>query len=328
MKAIDITHFGGPEVLELTEQAKPEPAAGEVLIRVCAAGVNRPDIVQRKGYYPPPAGASLIPGLEVAGEIVASNGDMGDFQIGDRVCALVTGGGYSEYVAAPACVCLPIPQGLSMVEAAALPETFFTVWSNLFERGGLKSGQSVLIHGGASGIGTTAIQLAKRVGARVFVTAGSEQKCRFCEELGADVVLNYKEQDFVEEVLKLTEGDGVDLILDMVGGDYLDKNLTAIAQEGTLVCIAFQRGQKAQLDLKRLMQKRVHITGSTLRAREITFKQGIADALRKHVYPWIAAGEVKPVIDRVFDLADADKAHAYLESGEHLGKVVLQVAGE
>ncbi|WP_200808544.1 NAD(P)H-quinone oxidoreductase [Tistlia consotensis] len=323
MTAIEIAKPGGPEALKPASRPVPQPGRGEVLIRVAAAGVNRPDVLQRKGGYPPPPGASDIPGLELAGEVVALGEGVETWRAGDRVCALVTGGGYAEYAVAPAAQCLPVPQGLSMVEAAALPETFFTVWSNVFDRGGLKAGERFLVHGGSSGIGTVAIQLASRFGARVFTTAGSDEKCRACEELGAERAINYREDDFVS-VVKEAAG-GCDLILDMVGGDYIPRDVSLLSPDGRLVFIAFLGGPKVELNFSQVMVKRLTITGSTLRARDVPFKAAIAANLQARVWPLIEAGQVKPIVNRTFPLAEAAQAHALMESSAHIGKIVLTV---
>lgn len=325
MWAIEITESGGPDVLQQVRRELPVPAAGQVLIKVEAAGVNRPDVMQRQGLYPPPPGASDIPGLEVAGSVAALGAGVKNLKLGDRVCALVTGGGYAQYCSASADLCLPIPDGISAIQASALPETFFTVWSNLFDRAGLMSGETLLVHGGSGGIGTTAIQLAKAFGARVFVTAGSDRKCRFCEELGADAAINYRERDFVEEVLRLTDNNGVDVILDMIGGDYFPRNLKCMAFDARLVQIAVQRGPKAEINLLQVFLKRLTITGSTLRARDNVFKAAIAEKLRRSVWPLLESGRIKPVIDTVLPLIDAAKAHVLIESSQHIGKVVLAV---
>jgi NADPH2:quinone reductase len=326
MIAIEITEPGGPEVLRPAERPMPLPGAGEVLIQVAAAGVNRPDVMQRKGEYPPPAGASDIPGLEIAGTVAAVGLGVNYTKIGDPVCALVTGGGYATYCVAPEPQCLPVPKGLSMAEAAALPETFFTVWTNLFERGQLKPGESVLIHGGTSGIGTTAIQLAKALGAlQIFATAGSRDKCHACERLGATRGIDYKHEDFVKVTKDATGGRGVDVILDMVGGDYIQRNINALAVEGRIVNIAFLQGPKAELNLMPLMLKRGTLTGSTLRARAVEQKAAIAASLRRVVWPLIEQGKVKPQIFRSFPLAEAGEAHRLMESSAHIGKIVLTV---
>jgi len=307
------------------ERAIPMPSDNQVLIKVAAAGVNRPDVMQRQGLYPPPPGASDIPGLEVAGTIMALGAAVKRLKTGDKVCALVTGGAYSEYCAASASLCLPIPAGLSFIEAAALPETFFTVWSNIFDRARLLPNETLLIHGGGSGIGTTAIQLAKAFAAKVIITAGSEAKCRFCLELGADAAINYKDQDFVGEINKLTDGKGVDVILDMIGGDYFPRNIKCMAFDARLVQIALQNGVKAEINLLPVMLKRLIITGSTLRARDDAFKAGIANKLYTNVWPLLAADKIKPVIHSTFALNDAALAHELMESSRHIGKIILQV---
>ncbi len=324
MAVVEIREPGGPEVLVPAERPVPAPGPGEVLIRVAAAGVNRPDVLQRQGGYPPPPGASDIPGLEIAGSVAALGPGIQGLVEGDRVTALVTGGGYAEYCVAPSVQCLPVPAGLDLAEAAALPETFFTVWSNVFDRGGLTAGESFLVHGGSSGIGTTAIQLAKAMGARVFATAGSDAKCRACEELGAERGINYREEDYVA-VLKETAG-GVDLILDMVGGDYVARNIKALKPDGRLVYIAFLGGSKVEVDLLPVMLKRLTITGSTLRARSTDFKGEIAGKLAAQVWPLVEAGEVRPVMADRFPLARAADAHRLMESSAHIGKIVLTVA--
>ena len=325
MSAVEISEPGGPEVLKITERPIPQIADGQVLIKVAAAGVNRPDCLQREGLYPPPKGTVDIPGLEVAGAIVASGSNVTKFNNGDKVMALVTGGGYSEYVAAQIECVLPIPAGLSMVEAAAIPETFFTVWHNVFQRGQLIKGETILIHGGSSGIGTTAIQLAKCFGAKVIVTVGSAEKCRACIDLGADHAINYKTQDFVEEVKAVTDNNGVELILDMVGGSYIERNYKAAAIEGRIVQIAFLQGPKVALNLMPLMLKRLTHTGSTMRARGVEFKKTIGRELEDQVWPLIEQGKVKPVIDQVFDFKDAVLAHQRIEEPGHIGKIVLAV---
>jgi NADPH:quinone reductase len=324
--AIEISKPGGPEVLVPVERPKPELAPGEVLIKVEAAGVNWPDVMQRMGQYPPPPGAPDIPGLEVAGVIVKVAHGVSDWRIGDRVCALVAGGGYAEFCVAPAPQCLPIPRGLDFVRAAAIPETFFTVWTNIFERGRLRPGESILIHGGSSGIGTTAIQLAHARGSRVFATAGSAAKCAACERLGAERAINYRESDFVAAIKDATNGRGVDLILDIVGGDYLPRNIEALAIDGRLVQVGLLGGYKAQLNLIALMQRRVTLTGSTLRARSIAEKGAIGAALRQHVWPLLESGAVKPVIHATFPLRSAADAHRVMDSRAHIGKLVLVVA--
>jgi len=325
MTAIGIKSAGGPDVLVPEERPVPVPGAGEILVKVAAAGVNRPDVMQRMGLYPPPKGAPDIPGLEIAGEVVALGAGVTRWKSGDKVCALVIGGGYAEYCLAHESHALPVPQGYEMTEAAAIPETFFTVWHNVFERGALKSGESLLVHGGSSGIGTTAIQLAKQFGARVIVTAGSDDKCSACTKLGADVAINYKTQDFVAETKTATGGKGADVILDMVGGDYIERNYEAAAVEGRIVQIAFQGSPKATVDFRRIMLKRLHHTGSTLRSRSIEDKGLIAKAIADKVVPLLASGKVKPIMDSTFPLADAAKAHARMESSAHIGKIVLTV---
>jgi NADPH2:quinone reductase len=324
MTAIGIRTAGGPEVLEPQQRPVPKPAAGEILVKVLAAGVNRPDVMQRQGLYPPPPGAPDIPGLEIAGEVVALGDGARRWKIGDRIMALVVGGGYAEYCAAHESHALPM-QTLSPVEAGAIPETFFTVWHNVFQRGALKSGETLLVHGGSSGIGTTAIQLAKSFGARVFVTAGSDDKCDACRKLGADLAINYKTQDFVAETKKATNDKGADLILDMVGGDYIPRNYEAAAVEGRIVQIAFQRDPKVTVDFRRIMLKRLHHTGSTLRARAVPDKAAIAKAVEENALPLITAGKVKPIIFKTFPLKEAAASHALMESSAHIGKIVLTV---
>ena len=326
MIAIEIREPGEPDVLVPVERPIPTPGSGEVLIKVAAAGVNRPDLMQRRGRYPPPPGASDIPGLEIAGTVDRLGSDVSPWKVGDDICALVAGGGYAEYCVAPAPQCLPVPRGLDIVSAAAIPETFFTVWTNVFERGRLAAGESILIHGGASGIGTTAIQLARARGARVFATAGSPDKCAACERLGAERAINYKETDFLEAVRAATGGRGVDVVLDMVGGDYFPRNIDALAVEGRLVEIATLRGAKAEITIPTVMQRRLTITGSTLRARAVAEKGAIAQAVRTHVWPLVESGAVKPIIHQTFPLADAAAAHRVLEAGAHIGKVVLIVS--
>jgi len=326
MTAIAIRAPGGPDVLIPETIATPSPGPQEVLIRVAAAGVNRPDIVQRRGFYPPPPGAPETPGLEVSGIIVAAGPETAPFKPGDKVCALVTGGGYAAYCLSPAATCLAVPKNLSMVEAAALPETFFTVWSNVVDRAGLKSGERFLVHGGTSGIGTTAIQLAHALGARVAATAGSEEKCAKCRALGADLAINYKAQDYVEVISQ--EWKGVDVILDMVGGTYLGKNISCLAADGRHVSIAFLTGSKVELDLLPVMLKRLTLTGSTLRARDTGFKHAIAAALSSRVWPLLESGAIKPVIDSTYPLADAARAHERMESSAHIGKIILTMDAE
>jgi putative PIG3 family NAD(P)H quinone oxidoreductase len=325
MTAIEITQPGGPEVLATTERPSPSPGPGDVLIHVAAAGVNRPDVMQRAGHYPPPPGASDIPGLEVAGTIVQVGVNAGTWRPGDRVCALVAGGGYAEYCLAPAPQCLPVPRDMDFVHAAAIPEAFFTVWTNLFERGRLSAGESVLIHGGSSGIGTTAIQLARARSSRVFATAGSAAKCAACERLGAERAFNYRETDFVAATREATGGRGVDVVLDMVGGDYLSRNLDVLAMDGRLVQIAVLGGAKGTLNLIAMMQRRLTVTGSTLRARPVAEKGAIAAQLRLNVWPLLDAGTVRPEIHETFPLSRAADAHRMMESGAHIGKLVLVV---
>ena len=321
MRAIEIV----AKALKLTKRPIPTPADYQVLIKIVAAGVNRPDIMQRKGLYPAPSGASDIPGLEIAGTVVATGAAVSHLKPGDSVCALVTGGGYAEYCLASAALCLPIPEGLSFIQAAALPETFFTVWSTIFDRAHLLPNETLLVHGGSSGIGTAAIQLAKAFHAKVIVTAGSEAKCQFCMELGADDAINYKEQDFVEETNRLTDNKGVDVILDMIGGDYFPRNLKCMASEARLVQIAIQNGAKAEINLLPIMLKRLTITGSTLRTRNDAFKAQIAQKLYKNVWPLLATGKIKPVIYSTFALNDAAFAHELIESSRHIGKIILEV---
>lgn len=324
MTAIGITEPGGPEVLQPIERPVPLPENHDILIRVHAAGVNRPDIFQRMGKYPPPRGTSDLPGLEVAGEVVEAPEGSG-FETGDTVVALLAGGGYAQYVSVPMEQVLPKPEGLSMVEAAAIPETFFTVWTNLFMDGGLEKGQTALVHGGSSGIGTTAIMLAKAFGAKIYITAGSEEKCTACHKLGADLAINYKEKDFEEVVMHATQEKGVDVVLDMVGGDYLPKNLRLLARHGRHVSIATLHGAKTELDIRQIMMKRLVLTGSTLRPRSPAEKGEIAKALHKKVWPYLEAGRIKPVIHTTFALADAADAHRLMESSGHIGKIVLKV---
>src|SRR3954470_16163497 len=325
MIAIDHAEAGGREVLQPVERPVPEPGADEVLIRVAAAGVNRPDVMQRLGLYPPPPGAPAIPGLEVAGVIVDTGEGAAIEMVGSPVCALVPGGGYAEYAVAHADICLPVPRGFSMVEAAALPETFFTVWHNLFQRGGAKAGETVLVHGGTSGIGTTAILLGKVFGLNVIVTAGSAEKCARARVIGAAHAIDYKAEDFEARVKEITAGRGVDIVLDMIGGDYVPRNLACLAEEGRHVSIAVQRGAKAEVPIWQIMARRLTLTGSTLRTRPAAFKAALAAELRERVWPHLEAGEIRPVIDSVFPLAQAADAHRRMESGEHVGKVVLEV---
>jgi putative PIG3 family NAD(P)H quinone oxidoreductase len=326
MKVVEITRPGNPDVLRLGDRPMPVPSVGEVLIRVSASGINRPDVLQRKGHYPAPPGASDLPGLEVAG--VIEQGDASalaaaGLSLGDRVCALVAGGGYAQWCVAPLAQCLPVPQGLSDVQAASLPETFFTVWSNLMDRGQLKAGESVLIQGGTSGIGVTAIQIAKAFGARVFATAGSDDKCAACVTLGADAAINYKTSDFQAEIARLTDGQGVDVILDMVAGAYVAKEVQCLREDGRLVIISVQGGVRSELDAGLVLRRRLTVTGSTLRPRPVAFKAAIAQACLARVWPLLVSGQIKPVIHSVFAAADADKAHALMESNQHVGKIVL-----
>ncbi len=326
MNAIEISQPGAPEVLRLAVREKPSAGVGEVLIRVAASGVNRPDVLQRKGRYPPPAGASDLPGLEVAGVIESGDSaalDRSGFKVGDRVCALLAGGGYAEYAIAPVGQCLPVPAGLSDIEAAGLPETFFTVWHNVFERAALRTGETLLVHGGTSGIGVTAIQLAKALGSPVIVTVGSDAKAEACLKLGADHAINYQQHDFVAEVMRLTGGRGVDVVLDMVAGPYVARELNCLAEDGRVVIIAVQGGVKAEFNAAQVLVRRLSISGSTLRARSVEFKSGVAQALRRHVWPVIENGRIRPIVDRVFAASDAAAAHAYMESGQHVGKIVL-----
>ena len=338
MKTVEISAFGAPDVLRLAERPDATAGAGEVLIRVAASGVNRPDVLQRTGSYPVPLGASDIPGLEVAGEIVGGDAaamTQAGFKVGDQVCALVAGGGYAELCAAPVGSCLPVPKGLSMLEAASLPETFFTVWSNVFDRAALKSGESILIQGGTSGIGVTAIQMAKALGARVFATAGSDEKCAACIKLGADHAINYKTQDFAEEIKRLTgaaaaggvlsnaQSGGVNVILDMVAGSYVTKEIECLAEEGRLVIIAVQGGLKAEFNAGLVLRRRLQITGSTLRPRSNAFKASIAANLKQKVWPLIEAGKIKPIVFKSFAPAQAAAAHTLMESNQHIGKIVL-----
>ena len=324
MTAIEIVKPGGPEVLVPTTRPVPRPAAGELLVRVAAAGVNRPDVLQRKGAYNPPPGTSDIPGLEIAGTVAALGEDVADWRVGDTVTALVAGGGYAGYCVAPAPQCLPVPRGYDMVRAAAVPETFFTVWTNVFERGRLQPGESLLVHGGSSGIGTTAIQLGRAFGARVFATAGSPEKCAACVRLGAERAIDYRREDFVAVIKEATGGAGIDVILDMVGGDYIPRNLACLAVEGRLVQIAFLSGSKQEIDILPLMMKRLTLTGSTLRPRTVAQKGAIAAALRARVWPLLEAGTVGPVVHATFPLAQAAAAHRLMESSAHIGKIVLE----
>jgi len=327
MRAIAIASFGGPEVLVEVQRPDPVPAAGEVLVRVSASGVNRPDVLQRKGAYAPPPGASDLPGLEIAGVIVGGNAAelaAAGFSVGDRVCALVAGGGYAELCVAPLAQCLPVPAGLSDIEAACLPETFFTVWSNVFDRARLQPGETLLVQGGASGIGVTAIQLAKAFDARVIVTAGSDDKCAACVALGADHAINYRTADFAAEVKRLTAGQGVNVVLDMVAGDYVAREVSCLADDGRIVIIAVQGGVKSEFNAGEVLRRRLTITGSTLRPRPVAFKAAIAQALVDRVWPLIEAGRVKPVIERVFEAPEAAAAHALMESSQHVGKIALR----
>ncbi len=325
MTAIGLPTPGGPEALVPVERPVPVPRKGELLVKVASAGVNRPDVMQRKGLYPPPPGAPDIPGLEISGEVVALGEGVTRFSLGDKVCALVVGGGYAEYCLAEEASALPVPKGLSMIEAAALPETFFTVWTNVFDLAGLKAGETFLVHGGTSGIGTTAIQLAKAFGATVFATAGSAEKCAVCRQLGADYAIDYKTEDFVAVIKEATGGKGVNVILDMVGGSYIARNYEAAAPLGRIVQIAFMEGSKVQIDYMRLMLKRLSHMGSTLRSRPSAEKAAIAASLREKVWPLIEEGAVKPVLDQTFKLTDAAAAHARMETSLHIGKIMLDV---
>ncbi len=324
MQAIEISAPGGPEMLRLVERLVPQPGTDEVLVRVAAAGVNRPDVLQRMGVYPPPPGASDLPGLEIAGTVVAA-GPGAEMLIGRRMCALVAGGGYAQYCVAPMGICLPVPEVLRMTEAAAMPETLFTVWVNLFERGFAADGDTVLVHGGTSGIGTMAILLGRLFGLEVIVTCGSADKCAAAKALGAAHAINYRDVDFVEAVKQITAGKGVDVVLDMVGGDYLPRNLQCLADDGRHVSIAFQRGATAEVPIMEIMRRRLTLTGSTLRPRDVQFKTMVADELAKTVWPYVEGNRLKPVIDKVFPLAEAAAAHARMESGDHVGKIVLAV---
>lgn len=324
MNAIDPAMPGGPEVLTLVRRPVPRPGPGEVLVKVAAAGVNRPDVLQRRGGYPPPPGAPSIPGLEIAGEVVAA-GEGADIPVGALVCALVAGGGYADYAVAPAGQCLPVPDALSLAEAAAIPETLFTVWTNVFQRAYAREGESLLVHGGTSGIGTMAVALAGLFGLRVFVTCGSDEKCARALELCADGAINYKAEDFVARVKEMTGGRGVDIVLDMVGGDYLPRNLDCLAEEGRHVSIAVQGGVKAELNIVKVMQRRLVLTGSTLRPRSVEFKSLVAQELREIVWPLVSEGRLKPIIDTTFPLAEAAEAHRRMEAGDHIGKIVLEM---
>lgn len=322
MRAVEISESGGPEVLQVVERPVPVPAHGQIVIKVAYAGVNRPDLLQRAGAYAPPPGASDLPGLEASGEVVALGPGVSEWTVGDKVCALLPGGGYAEYVATPEAHALPVPDGMGMKEAACLPETFFTVWSNVFMRGRLKAGERFLVHGGSSGIGTTAIQLANVLGARVFTTAGTDAKCAACLELGAERAINYREQDFVEV---LRANGGANLILDMVGGDYIGRNLRALADDGRLVQIAFLQGPKVELNFAQIMMRRLTVTGSTLRPQSDLAKARIADELREKVWPLLASGRVAPVMDSEFDFSDVVAAHERMESGQNIGKICLKI---
>lgn len=324
MKAVVITHPGGPEVLQIEDRPAPSFAPDEVLVKVAAAGINRPDVFQRKGNYPPPAGAPQdIPGLEIAGIVSEVGSNVTRWKTGDKVCALVWGGGYAEYCNVPEGQCLPIPRNLTFEEAASLPETFFTVWSNVFDRGQLQPGESLLVHGGSSGIGVAAIQMAAAMGSTVYITAGSDEKCKFCEDLGAAKAINYNTRDFIAEIAQLTNNKGVNVILDMIGGNYTPGNIQSLADDGRLVMINAMKGKDVQVDLAQVMRKRLIITGSMLRSREVGFKAAIAQNLGKHIWPLIASGKIKPVINAVFPVGKAAEAHQLMESGEHIGKIVL-----
>ncbi|MDS1140872.1 NAD(P)H-quinone oxidoreductase [Pusillimonas sp. SM2304] len=325
MKAVEISTPGGPEVLVLVDRPMPELKAGEVLIKVSAAGINRPDVFQRKGNYPPPPGASDLPGLEVVGEIVSGDTGSTGLAIGDKVCALVAGGGYAEYCAAPAAQCLPVPKGSSDVEAAGLPETYYTVWTNVFDRGRLSAGESLLVHGGASGIGTTAVQLATAMGHKVYATVGSDERARAVEGLGAVLGINYRSQDYVEEVKKATDGKGVDVVLDMVAGEYINRNINCLADDGRIVIIALLGGAKATIDCSQILRRRLTVTGSTLRPRPVEFKADIAQSLKKHVWPLLESGKIRPIVHATFPLDKACDAHAMMDAGEQIGKIVLTV---
>ena len=324
MNFIQIEKHGEPDVLKLSSQSVPDPGLDEVLIRVEAAGVNRPDIMQRKGLYPPPPGATDVPGLEVSGIVVKTGKNVAEPKVGSQVCALVSCGGYAEYCLASASICLPVPEKISLEHAAGIPETFFTVWTNVFERGQLKSGETLLVHGGSSGIGTTSIQLGKAFGATVYTTAGTQEKCEYCKNLGADVAINYNENDFEAEIKTLTENRGVDVILDMVGGPYFPKNIKILAAEGRLLQIALMQGYKAEVDFRPLLMKRVTLTGSTLRPRSIKEKAEIARALRKEVWPLLDSGTIRPIIHQTFPLEKAADAHRLMESSSHIGKILLK----
>lgn len=325
MTAIEITEPGGPEVLKPGKRPVPEPGEGEILIKVAAAGINRPDVFQRKGTYPPPPGAPDTPGLEVSGAVVSTGAGVTRWKEGDQVCALVAGGGYAEYCTAPEVQALPVPKGIELVDAAALPETFFTVWTNVFDRARLKDGETLLVHGGTSGIGTTAIQLATALGATVYATAGSDEKCGVCVDLGATLAVNYRDADFEAEIKAATDKRGVDVVLDMVAGDYIMKNIRLLAPEGRLVFIAFLKGSKAEVDFNRLMRNRLSILGSTLRPQSVEAKGKIAARLAETVWPLIEAGRIRPVIDTRLPLAEAAQGHALMESSQHIGKIILTV---
>ncbi len=325
MKVVHIAAPGGPEQLQLSTRPTPKPGEGEVLVRVEAAGVNRPDVMQRQGRYPPPPGASDLPGMEIAGQIVSLGSHVSGLAVGDKICSLLPGGGYAAYAVAAAPLCMPIPEGLSMVEAAAIPETFMTVWTNLFERGRCKAGDTVLVHGGTSGIGTTAIQLASVLGGKVYATAGSEDKARACEKLGAVRGIDYRKEDFVAVIRAATQGYGIDVTLDMVAGSYIPRNIDIAAVEGRIVIISTLGGPKTELNMLPVMVKRLMLTGSTLRARSVAQKAAVADAMRQNVWPLISAGKVKPVIFKTFPLAEAAEAHRLMETSNHIGKIVLTV---
>lgn len=325
MRVVEISQPGGPEVLKPAERPLPQPKPSEILVKVAAAGVNRPDMLQRQGLYAPPPDASDLPGLEIAGTVAAVGTDVKMWKIGDQVCALAHGGGYAEYCVVPEVQALPVPKGLSLVEAGSLPETFFTVYSNVFDRGGLKSGETFLVQGGSSGIGVTAIQMVAAMGNRVYATAGSDEKCAACVKLGAEKAFNYRTQDWAAELKAATGGKGVNVILDMVGGDYVPAELKSLSDEGRLVMIAFLRGAKTEVDLNEVMRKRLQITGSTLRPRTVEFKGRVAESLRERVWPLIEAGRIKPVLYKTFPLADASEAHKLMETSQHIGKIVLTV---
>jgi NADPH2:quinone reductase len=327
MKAVVITQPGDSGVLQIMERPTPKCGDDDVLVKVTAAGLNRPDLFQRKGRYPAPKGVPAdIPGLEIAGEIVEVGGGVSSWKVGDKVCAILAGGGYAEYCAVPAGQCLPVPKGLSLIEAASLPESFFTVWSNVFDRGRFVRGESLLIHGGTSGIGVTAIQLVKALGGTVYATAGTDEKCRYCESLGAERGINYKTENFRDAILTLTDGRGVDVILDMIGGPYTDPNLECLAEEGRLVLINYMKGDETTIHLSHVLRKRLTITGSTLRARSPDFKAAIAQKLKEHVWPLIESGAITPIVHRVFPMAEAPAAHDLMQSSQHIGKIVLQWA--